>query len=96
MNYLIVKSIIGRVLYFEAAFMLLPCFTALFIRNTALVLCIYCAFMCIGRRSSNTKKNEKYGFLCKGRLCIGCTELDCTEFYGRTSFSFQRCDKQSH
>ena len=29
MNYLIVKSIIGRVLYFEAAFMLLPCFTAL-------------------------------------------------------------------
>ena len=35
MNYLIVKSIIGRVLYFEAAFMLLPVSQPLSIKNTA-------------------------------------------------------------
>ena len=29
MNYAIVKFIIGKVLYFEAAFMMLPCVTAI-------------------------------------------------------------------
>ena len=47
MNYLIVKSIIGRVLYFEAAFMLLPCFTALIYQEYSGWSFVFTALLCV-------------------------------------------------
>ena len=47
MNYLIVKSIIGRVLYFEAAFMLLPCVTALIYQEYSGWSFVFTALLCI-------------------------------------------------
>ena len=47
MNYLIVKSIIGRVLYFEAAFMLLPCVTALIYQEYSGWSFVFTALLCV-------------------------------------------------
>jgi trk system potassium uptake protein TrkH len=70
MNYLIVKSIIGRVLYFEAAFMLLPCFTALIYQEysgwpfvfTAL-LCVLVGAVLTRKKTKNTVFYVKEGFV---------------------------------
>lgn len=47
MNYLIVKSIIGRVLYFEAAFMLLPCITSLIYQEYSGWSFVFTALLCV-------------------------------------------------
>ena len=47
MNYLIVKSIIGRVLYFEAAFMLLPCITSLIYQEYSGWAFVFTALLCV-------------------------------------------------
>lgn len=70
MNYLIVKSIIGRVLYFEAAFMLLPCITALIYQEYSGWSFVFTALLCIligavltRKRPENTVFYVKEGFV---------------------------------
>ena len=70
MNYLIVKSIIGRVLYFEAAFMLLPCVTALIYQEYSGWSFVFTALLCIligavltRKRPKNTVFYVKEGFV---------------------------------
>ena len=59
MNYLIVKSIIGRVLYFEAAFMLLPCFTALIYQEYSGWSFVFTALLCVLVGAVLTRKKTK-------------------------------------
>ena len=59
MNYLIVKSIIGRVLYFEAAFMLLPCFTALISQEYSGWSFVFTALLCVLVGAVLTRKKTK-------------------------------------
>ena len=83
MNYSIVRYIIGKVLYFEAAFMGLPCVTAIIYQEhsgwafffTAL-LCILLAYLLTRKRPANDTFYVKEG----------CSELDCFKYYGRASF----------
>lgn len=70
MNYLIVKSIIGRVLYFEAAFMLLPCFTALIYQEYSGWSFVFTALLCVlvgavlaRKKTKNTVFYVKEGFV---------------------------------
>ena len=77
MNYAIVKFIIGKVLYFEAAFMMLPCL-------------LYSPLVRAHWRCAYQKKSKKLCFLCKRGICNRCPELDCHEPYGRNSFSHRR------
>lgn len=59
MNYLIVKSIIGRVLYFEAAFMLLPCVTALIYQEYSGWSFVFTALLCVLFGAVLTRKKPK-------------------------------------
>ncbi len=59
MNYLIVKSIIGRVLYFEAAFMLLPCITALIYQEYSGWSFVFTALLCVLIGAVLTRKKPK-------------------------------------
>lgn len=70
MNYSIVKYIIGKVMYFEAAFMMLPCVTALIYQErsgwafflTAL-LCLFLGTFLAWKRPKNTVFYLKEGFV---------------------------------
>ena len=70
MNYSIVRYIIGKVLYFEAAFMGLPCVTAIIYQEhsgwafffTAL-LCILLAYLLTRKRPANDTFYVKEGFV---------------------------------
>lgn len=59
MNYVIVKSIIGRVLYFEAAFMLLPCVTALIYQEYSGWSFVFTALLCVLFGAVLTRKKPK-------------------------------------
>lgn len=59
MNYLIVKFIIGKVLYFEAAFMLLPCVTALIYQEYSGWSFVFTGLLCILIGGVLTRKKPK-------------------------------------
>ena len=59
MNYAIVKSIIGRVLHFEAAFMMLPCVTAVIYKEESGWSFFFTALVCVLLGSLLTRKAPK-------------------------------------
>ena len=97
MNYAIVKSIIGRVLHFEAAFMMLPCVTAVIYKEESgwLVL-LYSPCMCAAWFLTYQKSPKKLCLLCERGICICGFKLDCPEYYGQHPLSCGWCYHQSH
>ena len=95
MNYAIVRYIIGYVLFFEAAFMVPPCITAIIYQEfcgwsfviTGL-LCVLFGCVLVHKKP----KNKIY----QGRICLSSSELDHTKYYGVSPLSHQRLYHQSH
>ena len=59
MNYAIVKFIIGKVLYFEAAFMMLPCVTAIIYQEESGWAFFFTALLCVLIGAVLTRKSPK-------------------------------------
>ena len=91
MNYSIIRFIIGRVLCFEAAFMILPCITAvIYQEKKRMVLCDKRPFVSGCGFSAFQKKAFEYGLLCTGGIRYSCSLLDYDKYHGGTALFDQR------
>lgn len=89
MNYSIVKSIIGRVLYFEAAFMLLPCITALIYQEYSGWSFVFTALLCvlIGTVLTHKKPTNSIFYIKEGFVTVALSWI-ILSFMGGLPFLF--------
>ena len=82
MNHAVIRRILGLILLFESAFLLLPCMVAVIYREKQGLsyLAVACICLVIGFLLTR-RKTENQMFLRKGRLCDRGTELDRHEFF---------------
>lgn len=90
MNFSIVKHIIGYVLVFEAALMALPTIVAVICREGEGWSFVITAALCLLIGFLLLRKSRRTEFLCKGRICNCCPELDHYEYNGESSVSHHR------
>lgn len=91
MNYGSIRYIIGCILKVEALLMLLPMAAAVIYQERSGFAFVVCALLCLGIGTLlSLKKAEKNDILCQGGLYICGPWLDCNEYYGLSSFCFQR------
>ena len=97
MNYAIVRYVIGYVLYFEAAFMVPPCITAIIYQESCGWSFVITGLLCVLLGFILThKKPKKQSLLYERRICHRSLKLDHTEYHGVPSLPHQRLDHQSH
>ena len=91
MNISIIRYILGSVLKFEAALMLLPCLVAVIYRESyRLFLCHHHFAMSGFRLSAQPPQTIQYSILHEGRISLCVAELDPAEYIRRIAFSYQR------
>ena len=82
MNHAVIRRILGLILLFESAFLLLPCMVAVIYREKqGPVLSGSCFYLSGDRFLTDKKENRKSDVLRQGRLCDRGTELDRHEFF---------------
>ena len=76
MNHAVIRRILGLILLFESAFLLLPCMVAVIYREKQGL-----SYLAGDRFLADKKENRKSDVLRQGRLCDRGTELDRHEFF---------------